>query len=403
MEVLKESFWPNSQPEFCAVKRDYSQYEGTAVSSDELDRLCCPEELVPSVLELLADAETRVQQIDRVPASKMTVDRFNDEFDRRNVPVLLENATAGWKCMQCWTTDSQSGGRKVNVQYLSREYGTAKATLSNCSFQEWETTSVQEGVTVAKFLQSLDATEVEADVSRHFSVQEAVQEVYGAFQQHRSRAYYLRDLTLFRQCKSAMREFDLPAVFADDWFNAHCDREMLAEDYRFVYLGAKDSYTPMHHDVMRSHSWSSNVFGTKLWIMLPPCDKHLLMDSTNTHMISNLFHVDWPSVNTTVPRLQGDTQPHFLMAREALRRAVVFVQRAGDAVFVPSGWYHQVHNVGSITASINHNWVSRFCADLVFAHWYDALRFRVFPATYHRTAGNSSSVNNISYIGSLRG
>lgn len=33
------------------------------------------------------------------------------------------------------------------------------------------------------------------------------------------------------------------------------------------------------------------------------------------------------------------------------------LQNAGDAVFVPSGWYHQVFNLKD-TISINHNWIN---------------------------------------------
>jgi hypothetical protein len=36
------------------------------------------------------------------------------------------------------------------------------------------------------------------------------------------------------------------------------------------------------------------------------------------------------------------------------------IQRSGDLIFVPSGWYHQVHNLEP-TVSINHNWINAAC------------------------------------------
>lgn len=36
--------------------------------------------------------------------------------------------------------------------------------------------------------------------------------------------------------------------------------------------------TPLHTDVLRSHSWSANVAGRKLWRLLPPRHSHLLLD-----------------------------------------------------------------------------------------------------------------------------
>ena len=42
------------------------------------------------------------------------------------------------------------------------------------------------------------------------------------------------------------------------------DDALRTGDYRFVYLGPKDSWTPMHADVLRSYSWSANISGHKM-------------------------------------------------------------------------------------------------------------------------------------------
>ena len=36
-------------------------------------------------------------------------------------------------------------------------------------------------------------------------------------------------------------------------------------------------------------------------------------------------------------------------------KRIIYYQRDGETIFVPSGWYHQVENIG-LTISINHNW-----------------------------------------------
>lgn len=41
---------------------------------------------------------------------------------------------------------------------------------------------------------------------------------------------------------------------------------------------AQGTCTPLHSDVLRSHSWSANVAGRKLWRLLPPWRSHLLLD-----------------------------------------------------------------------------------------------------------------------------
>lgn len=44
------------------------------------------------------------------------------------------------------------------------------------------------------------------------------------------------------------------------------------------------TWTPLHADVLRSYSWSTNVVGRKRWLLLPPCHTHLLYDRFGQHM-----------------------------------------------------------------------------------------------------------------------
>ena len=59
-----------------------------------------------------------------------------------------------------------------------------------------------------------------------------------------------------------------------------------------------------------------------------------------------------PDVTATV--IDHEKYPHFHEAKP-----VYVVQETGDAIFVPSGWYHQVRNMED-TSSINHNWFNGY-------------------------------------------
>ena len=48
--------------------------------------------------------------------------------------------------------------------------------------------------------------------------------------------------------------------------------------------GVQGTWTPLHADVLRSYSWSTNVAGRKRWLLLPPCHTHLLYDRFGQHM-----------------------------------------------------------------------------------------------------------------------
>lgn len=64
-------------------------------------------------------------------------------------------------------------------------------------------------------------------------------------------------------------------------------------------------------------------------------DRHVIADATAEEYDRELF----PNVHRATP--------------------IYVTQEAGDAIFVPSGWYHQVTNLEG-TISINHNWFNGF-------------------------------------------
>ena len=111
--------------------------------------------------------------------------------------------------------------------------------------------------------------------------------------------------------------YSVPMEFSDDLLNPflleinkHHTSGGNCEDYRFLYWGAKNSFTPLHTDVLGSYSWSYNVFGKKLWTFFEP----------------------------------------------GTSKKITFTQGTNECVFVPSMWQHKVENLEE-TISVNHNWV----------------------------------------------
>lgn len=100
-----------------------------------------------------------------------------------------------------------------------------------------------------------------------------------------------------------------------------------------------------------SFSWSTNIFGTKKWILIQPNEEKKLLDNFNN-----------------LP---------FSITEEVLRDKdciyVCLIQNTGDTIFVPSGWYHQVHNVDH-TISINHNFFNGCNISPVWAALLDNYR-----------------------------
>ncbi|KAJ2331512.1 JmjC domain-containing protein 4, partial [Coemansia sp. RSA 2681] len=144
----------------------------------------------------------------------------------------------------------------------------------------------------------------------------------------------------FTRSPSPYRAFSLLPHLSNDWLNAYYE-EVKGDDYKFAYLGGQGTWTPFHEDVFRSYSWSANICGEKEWILVPPGQNDLFTD-VNGNWVHSLMDYD----ERRFPRL-GE-----------LKKFKV-VQGPGETMFVPSGWWHQVRNVGD-TISINHNWANEF-------------------------------------------
>jgi len=132
--------------------------------------------------------------------------------------------------------------------------------------------------------------------------------------------------------------YEVPPYFEHDILNDFLTRFTQKGDYKFTYWGPKGSRTSLHSDVMNSYSWSFNVRGTKEWKFYPP-----QISSSESSTPSN-----------------GDEQqnpPSPSNPTKSESAALVVVQHAGECIFVPCGWTHEVTNLEE-SLSINHNWIT---------------------------------------------
>lgn len=111
----------------------------------------------------------------------------------------------------------------------------------------------------------------------------------------------------------------LPAFFTADAPTATTDRPL---PLRWLLVGAPGSGTPVHNHPATVAILVLMV-GVKLWVALPP---------------------DAPLVD------EGLSAGAWIAAHGGQPGAVVIVQREGETVFLPKGWYHCVLNVEPTTA-----------------------------------------------------
>uniref|UniRef100_A0A4W5R7G0 Jumonji domain-containing protein 4 n=1 Tax=Hucho hucho TaxID=62062 RepID=A0A4W5R7G0_9TELE len=109
------------------------------------------------------------------------------------------------------------------------------------------------------------------------------------------------------------------------------------------------------HNVYTTHSWYNktyfiidpdiwlvNICGRKKWLLYPPGQEEFLRDSHG-----NLAY------DVTTPSFKTRGSSHSDEACQPLE----IIQKAGEIIFVLSGWHHQVYNLED-TISINHNWLN---------------------------------------------
>ncbi|XP_060967962.1 arginine-specific demethylase JMJ20 isoform X1 [Cannabis sativa] len=279
-------------------------------------------------------------KIEKVNGLELSYDDFVKRYMEKNQPVVLTGLTDQWRACTDWVT---SNG-KPNLQFFATHFPKSTVQVADCGTREFT-----------------DQKRVQMSVSKFVD-----QWVQGSVQEEGSNAstkdvrdkplLYLKDWHLVKEYPE-YTAYTTPLFFCDDWLNLYLDNyrmhkdsdvysdsnEICCSDYRFVYMGEKGSWTPLHADVFRSYSWSANVCGKKRWLFLSPSQSHLVFDRNMKSSVYNIFD----EVSET--KFPGFKKAIWLEC----------IQEPNEIIFVPSGWYHQVHNLED-TISINHNWFNGY-------------------------------------------
>ncbi|KAL8283360.1 hypothetical protein RQP46_005770 [Phenoliferia psychrophenolica] len=243
------------------------------------------------------------------------------EFLLSNKPVLLPpGVVEGSPACQLWFNSDNP--TSFDFDYLRNEYGSERVTAVDC--KTWES--------------------IETSFERVLEQWEAV-EAAGVYDWH-------LPLKIHEAGRDVAKELcGVPEVCFDDWMNGYYCKET-SDDFRFVYLGGPSTFTPVHRDVYCSYSISTNIYGRKRWTLFPPvCSPKLGLLLKAAERIDCVLDVrEWDE----------ETRLEFVEMG-----AEVVIQEVGETIFIPSGWYHQVENLG-LTFSLNHNWANSHNISLLY-------------------------------------
>lgn len=248
--------------------------------------------------------------IPRVPASELTPQRFLEEFERPNRPVIITGLVSKWAATDKWSDE-----------FLSKAFAgqTVNAGGSVLSYPNW----------VAYSRESRDDLPL-----------------------------YLFD----KQCLGRKHnlggrlsdDYNVPEYFSEDLFQyMGNDRP----DWRWLISGPAKSGSSFHKDPNSTSAWNACIRGSKKWVLWPP---HACGAPPGVHPSADGLNVTSPY--TIQEWFQGFHE--YLAAEPAAMEGVC---GSGDLLFVPRGWWHLAVNLEE-TLAITQNFVSACNLPFVLRH-----------------------------------
>ena len=299
--------------------------------------------------------------IPRIHADKLTYEMFCKEYMGKNLPCVITGyIEKNWKAFTTFRKVTASGKIEINLDYLVHKFKNVDVPVSIIDVDDNDL-SYQSASNTMPFQTYVNSYyKTSANIERKESMlATGVSPKY----------FYLKDWHYDIACEAIAcnAEYKTPVYFSNDWLNEwwtlhrleqylnhnnsthleymcymyNLEKDVDAKsDFKFLYFGHANTFTPLHHDIYKSYSWSGQIVGTKRWLLYPP----------NTEDIC-----------------KGKPTLSKAAKSRTVEGMIEVVQEPGELIFVPSGWYHEVYNETS-SVSINHNWINENNIDVVAQH-----------------------------------
>eukprot|EP00411_Alexandrium_monilatum_P020745 CAMPEP_0175221588 /NCGR_PEP_ID=MMETSP0093-20121207/20383_1 /TAXON_ID=311494 /ORGANISM="Alexandrium monilatum, Strain CCMP3105" /LENGTH=445 /DNA_ID=CAMNT_0016515143 /DNA_START=44 /DNA_END=1378 /DNA_ORIENTATION=+ len=250
----------------------------------------------------------------RIDVAEVSAEEFSRRFSRTRQPAMLLGAANDWRATQRWSSREE----------LLDHYGDVR----------FKVTEIVPPYACGKPLK--------VELPLRLYVQHA-EEVGADF------PFYVFERDLEGPRLPLLEDFTTPAYFRDDLYDLTEYTRAFFPLYRYYVIGVERTGSNLHVDPSCTSAWNTLLCGLKRWVLFPPGDSEEYRSR----------------IGASCRTMGGDAQPPaywWLDTLPALRESgaaeelgmLECVQRPGETIFVPFGWWHAVLNIG-FTAAVTQN------------------------------------------------
>jgi len=252
------------------------------------------------------------------------------DFSGARRPCMILNAAKDWRALERWAS------KDVFVDH----YGDMIFKVSEI-YGQW---------------QSSDSKPLKIELPFRLYV-DLVEEVDADF------PFYVFERDLQGPRLPLHEDFQVPVYFRDDLYDTTEYTRAFFPLYRYMVIGPERTGSNMHVDPSCTSAWNSLLCGLKRWCLFPPgqSDEYKSRIGVEGASRTSMGGRGNPPANwwlDVLPRLKEDGSAEELGMIE-------LVQRPGETIYVPDGWWHCVLNIGFCIAvtqnllapeSLEHAW-----------------------------------------------